>query len=370
TGLAFHRGVGASVHVSAGVGRAVRREVAGRVADVPGRGGADLRGGDGAGGRGHRPFAGRTGRRAGEHGDRAGPDGRPRGAGQPGGDPHRAPARRRLARGGGHHRWLPRRVDRRRGRAGGRGRGDGRRGRGGTPPRRLPTIGPAQDHFQEERMTVHSGRFDRQVVLVTGGGSGIGRAVAVAFAAAGATVVVAGRDRQRLAGTCKQIHDAGGVAVPVPVDVTRRDQVARLVADVVSRHGGLHIGVNNAGIIGDPAPVADLTEESWDRLLATSLTGLWVTMKHQLVHMRANGGGVIVNIASSVGAHLTLPTLGAYAATKAAVSALTRTAAREHIRDGIRINAVSPGPVDAPMSRLPGETDGDRDARLAQVLPI
>lgn len=219
-------------------------------------------------------------------------------------------------------------------------------------------------------MTVHSGRFDRQVVLVTGGGSGIGRAVAVAFAAAGATVVVAGRDRQRLAGTCKQIHDAGGVAVPVPVDVTRRDQVARLVADVVSRHGGLHIGVNNAGIIGDPAPVADLTEESWDRLLATNLTGLWLTMKHQLVHMRANGGGVIVNIASSVGAHLTLPTLGAYAATKAAVSALTRTAAKEYIRDGIRINAVSPGPVDTPMSRLPGETDGDRDARLAQVLPI
>lgn len=93
-------------------------------------------------------------------------------------------------------------------------------------------------------------------------------------------------------------------------------------------------------------------------------------MKHEIAQMRDHGGGTIVNMASSIGAHMTLPGMGAYAATKAAVSVLTRTAAQEHIGDGIRINAVSPGPVDTWMSRLPGETDGGRDARMKDSLPI
>ena len=146
--------------------------------------------------------------------------------------------------------------------------------------------------------------------------------------------------------------------------------MAHLVAETVARHGGLHVAVNNAGTIGVPGLLADLSEDAWAGVLSTNLTGVWLCIKHQIAHMRSQGGGCIVNLASSIGAHLTLPGMGAYAATKAAVNALTRTAAKEYIGAGIRINAVSPGPVDTPMSRFPGETDQDRDARLAQVLPI
>jgi NAD(P)-dependent dehydrogenase (short-subunit alcohol dehydrogenase family) len=96
---------------------------------------------------------------------------------------------------------------------------------------------------------------------------------------------------------------------------------------------------------------------------------VFLAMKHEITHMRANGGGVIINTASNLGAHMRLPFLGAYAATKAAVSALTRTAAREYIAAGIRINAISPGPIDTPMSLRPGETEADRDARLKDALP-
>src|SRR5690606_21949449 len=94
-------------------------------------------------------------------------------------------------------------------------------------------------------------------------------------------------------------------------------------------------------------------------------TGTWLCMKHEIRHMRAHGSGVIVNVASTIGAHLTLPMLGAYAATKAAIGTLTRAAAKENIAHGIRINAVSPGLVDTPMSRWPGEADADRDARIS-----
>ena len=93
-------------------------------------------------------------------------------------------------------------------------------------------------------------------------------------------------------------------------------------------------------------------------------------MKHELTHMRAHGGGTIVNTASNIGAHLRLPFLGAYAASKAAASALTRTAAREAIGQGIRINAISPGPIDTAMSLFPGESEADRSERLKDALPI
>jgi NAD(P)-dependent dehydrogenase (short-subunit alcohol dehydrogenase family) len=210
-------------------------------------------------------------------------------------------------------------------------------------------------------------RFAGKVVLVTGGGSGIGLTTAKAFAAEGATVVVAGRDEQRLASAVKEI---GAAASAVTVDVTDSADVARMVGTIVTRHGGLDVAVNNAGILGSPAPVADLDEDDFGAVIGTNLTGTWLSLKHEVAHMRAHGGGAIVNIASNIGAHGRLPNMAAYAASKAAVSALTRTAARDHIAEGIRINAVSPGATATDMSLRPGETDADRAARLKDAIPL
>ncbi|MEV5085849.1 SDR family oxidoreductase, partial [Streptomyces sp. NPDC056159] len=143
----------------------------------------------------------------------------------------------------------------------------------------------------------------------------------------------------------------------------------RLVATTVERHGGLHIAFNNAGIL-EAGPLADMDEANWDRQLAVNLTGVFLSMKHEIAHMRVHGGGVIVNTASNLGAHMRLPFLGAYAASKAAVSALSRAAAKEYIQKGIRINAFSPGPIDTPMSLRPGETEDDRTTRMKDALPI
>ncbi|HEY7279462.1 MAG TPA: glucose 1-dehydrogenase [Trebonia sp.] len=211
-------------------------------------------------------------------------------------------------------------------------------------------------------------RFTGKTVLITGGGSGIGRATALAFAREGAAVAVAGRRHEPLDQTVRLIKDAGGRASAVTADVSSPTDAARLVAATADRHGGLHIAFNNAGII-EAGPLADMDQAAWDRQVAVNLTGVFLAMKHEITHMRASGGGVIINTASSLGAHMRLPFLGAYAATKAAVSALTRAAAREYIADGIRINAISPGPFDTPMSLRPGETDADRDKRLAGALP-
>ncbi|HEX6359184.1 SDR family NAD(P)-dependent oxidoreductase [Actinophytocola sp.] len=212
-------------------------------------------------------------------------------------------------------------------------------------------------------------RFSDKVVLVTGGGGGIGRATALAFAAEGATVSVAGRAAEPLAQTVKLIETAGGAASAVIADVTREDEVAAMVETVVRRHDGLHVAFNNAGVFV-PGGVVDLSVPEWTRAIDVNLTGVWLSMKHEIAHMRARGGGAIVNNASTLGAHGRRPGTSAYVATKAAVSALTRNAALEHIADGIRINAISPGPADTAMSLLPGETPADRATRLRAALPI
>ncbi len=142
-----------------------------------------------------------------------------------------------------------------------------------------------------------------------------------------------------------------------------------MVATVVGRHGGLHVAFNNAGLFV-AGGVADLSAGDWARAVDVNLTGVWLSMKHEIAHMRTHGGGTIVNTASNLGAHGRRPGISAYVATKAAVSALTRNAALEHIADGIRINAISPGPSDTPMSLRPGETPADRATRLRAALPI
>ncbi|MYS15000.1 glucose 1-dehydrogenase [Streptomyces sp. SID4982] len=214
-------------------------------------------------------------------------------------------------------------------------------------------------------------RFTGKTVLVTGAGSGIGRSVALAFAAEGARVVAAGRTAASLDETIALIGKEGGKGVAVTADVTRSDEVRALVGRTVEHFGGLDVAVNNAGVFRGGVPLADLPEEDWRALLDTNVTGVLFGLQAEVAQMRTQPtGGVIVNIASNLGAQRRAPGLAAYIASKAAVSALTRAAALDHISDGVRINAVSPGPSATAMSLRPGESDADRAIRMRNVSPL
>jgi NAD(P)-dependent dehydrogenase (short-subunit alcohol dehydrogenase family) len=203
-----------------------------------------------------------------------------------------------------------------------------------------------------------------KTALVTGAGSGIGRSIAMTFAKAGARTVVAGRRLSELENTARMIRNAGGDALCVTVDVTDEASVGALI----ERIGSLHIAVNAAGIVLG-GPVDDMDAEAFARVFQVNVTGLWLSMKHEIRSMKATGGGAIVNIGSNIGARIVRPTLGAYAASKAAVSSLTRTAALEAIAHSVRINCLCPGPVDTPLSMRPGEDRAARDTRVAATNP-
>ncbi|SDK60322.1 SDR family NAD(P)-dependent oxidoreductase [Streptomyces indicus] len=216
-----------------------------------------------------------------------------------------------------------------------------------------------------------STRFTGKSVLVTGAGSGIGRATALAFAAEGARVVVAGRGRAPLDETVALIEAAGGTASAVTADVSKAESVRALVAEAVARHGRLDVAVNNAGVFRGGGPVAELSADDWQTLLDINVTGVLHALQAEIAVMRGQeGGGTIVNISSNLGAHTRIPGVAGYLTSKAAVSALTRAAALDHIGDGVRINAVSPGASDTTMSLLPGESEAERAVRMKSSNPL
>ncbi|MER5355320.1 SDR family oxidoreductase [Kitasatospora sp. NPDC002551] len=218
-------------------------------------------------------------------------------------------------------------------------------------------------------MTRSTTRFAGKSVLVTGGGSGIGRAVALAFAREGARVAVAGRTASALAETVALVRQEGGTAVALTGSVSDAADAARLVRETVEQLGGLDVAVNNAGVLGGIGRTADVADEEWQRVIDINLNGTRHAMKHQIAHLRAHGGGAIVNISSNLGTHLRVENLGAYAVSKAAVATLTRAAARDHIAEGVRINLVSPGPIDTTMSSQPGESAADKADRMKGGVP-
>ncbi|MER5512573.1 glucose 1-dehydrogenase [Streptomyces sp. NPDC002766] len=214
-------------------------------------------------------------------------------------------------------------------------------------------------------------RFAGRTALVTGGGSGIGRAVALAFAAEGAYVVVAGRRREPLDETVALIERSGGKGLAVQADVSRDAEAAAVVRAAVETFGSLDVAVNNAGVFRGGAPLAELSEEDWRTQLDVNVTGVFLALRAQVRQMRAQpSGGAIVNVSSTFGVHTSPAGAAAYSATKAAVTALSRGAARDHIGDGVRINVVSPGATDTPMSLRPGETESERTERAAATLPL
>ena len=219
--------------------------------------------------------------------------------------------------------------------------------------------------------------FSGKSVLITGGTDGIGLATARLFAGEGASVVIAARDAQRGARVQAELSSLGGKVLFVRADVGQPGAAEQLVARTVAEFGRLDVAVNNAAADIRVAPTADITEAEFDTSVAVNLKGLWLCMKHEIAAMqhKADGsGGAIVNVASINGLSGT-PTASIYSATKHAVIGLTRSAARESIAQGIRINAVCPGATDTPFQHRPhlGLSASEREARhahLAQAIPL
>ncbi len=192
------------------------------------------------------------------------------------------------------------------------------------------------------------GEFQGKVAIVTGGTSGIGRAAAVAYAREGARVVVAGRRAAEGQETVRLLLAQGSEAIFVTTDVSKAAQVKELVDRTMQKFGRLDFAFNNAGIEQEPTPFLEQDEETYDRVMDINVKGVWLSMKYEIPAMLKTGGGSIVNTSSSLGV-VAMPGIEIYAASKHAVIGLTKSAAVEFGKQGIRVNAVLPAAIETDM---------------------
>ena len=211
--------------------------------------------------------------------------------------------------------------------------------------------------------------FENKTVVITGGTSGIGKATALAFSQEGANVVVSGRRISEGENVVREITSAGGNAIFVRTDVSREDDIIALIEKTVATFGALHIAFNNAGVEQFGLLITEQTFEQYRQICDINIAGVLLSMKHEIPAMLRSGGGAIVNT-SSVGGHVGFARASVYVASKWAVIGLTKTAALEFAKEGVRVNSVSPGPIQTEMfDRAFGEGQTDMKKAIAAQNP-
>lgn len=209
--------------------------------------------------------------------------------------------------------------------------------------------------------------FKDKIAIVTGAASGIGAAIAHRLAASGAKVLVADLDGEGARRVAEAIIAQGGVATGIVVDVSDAVEVEAMVDAARRQYGGLHLAVNNAGIGGASAPTGEYPLDSWHKVIATNLDSVFYGMRYQIPAILASGGGAIVNMASILGS-VGFANAPAYVAAKHGVVGLTKTAAIEYARHGIRINSIGPAFIDTPL--LSKNLDAATLASIAGMHPV
>jgi NAD(P)-dependent dehydrogenase (short-subunit alcohol dehydrogenase family) len=215
-----------------------------------------------------------------------------------------------------------------------------------------------------------NGPLSEKVALVTGSAAGIGRAAAFKFAEAGARVVVSDVNSQGGYETAESIKAKGGEAVFAPADIAKAVDVQTLISTVVKTYGRFDCACNNAGIEGKIVPLADQEEENFDRVLAINAKGTFLCLKYEIAYMLQHGGGAIVNLASVAGL-VGFAGLAPYVASKHAINGLTKNAALEYSKHGIRVNSICPGGIETRMlDSLVNQASGGRISTREMMEPL